>query len=190
MKTFKLIGGDDIELEIPQNVADKFLTILHVIEDAQDIDTPIIVPNASEKYLTFCIEFAKLHIQNELNRPINIDEIKASNTPYSDIPLVYRNMIEKMTSVDWLFILQLASYLEYECLLVCIQKRIANHIKDMVPLHLRQYFTQTGTDTRNISVLNAVRKNLEWYYNTYNENNDDDDNNKNDDNDNDNDNSK
>eukprot|EP01103_Thecamoeba_quadrilineata_P001476 TRINITY_DN11334_c0_g1_i1.p1 TRINITY_DN11334_c0_g1~~TRINITY_DN11334_c0_g1_i1.p1 ORF type:complete len:170 (-),score=37.59 TRINITY_DN11334_c0_g1_i1:147-632(-) len=131
----KLQSSDDQEFEVSKEVAEMSLTIKNMLEDIQETDTAIPLPNVSGKILQKVIEYCNYH----KDTPLPVAESKKEEKRTDDIIPWDQDFCKVEQAVLFELILA-ANYLDIKPLLDLTCKTVANMIKGKTPEEIRKTF--------------------------------------------------
>lgn len=150
----KLLSNDNIEFKIEKEVAEKSMLIKNMLEDVDDSDLPIPLPNVDSKTLDKIIEWCK-------NYKDEFKEYEKDHENYRNADIDEWNKKYMEVDQETLFnIILAANYLDIKALLNIGCKTVANMIKGKSPEEIRRTFNIVNDFTPEEEA--QIKKENEW----------------------------
>lgn len=153
MEEIILLSSDNKEIKVEKQIIEKSILIKNMIEDIEDDESAIPIPNVNENILQKVIEWCKYYKDDLINT--EYEEINKN----SDVNEWYKNFFD--LDQDMLFdIILAANYLDIKQLLTTGCKIVANMIKGKSAEEIRKTFNITNDFTQQEEA--KIKKENEW----------------------------
>ncbi|RUP49159.1 putative negative regulator sulfur controller-3 [Jimgerdemannia flammicorona] len=157
-RKIKLTSSEGTEFIVDRDVADKSIIVRNMLEDCDDYDAAIPLPNVTAPILTKVIEYCTHH-RAEVWKSSTDDDAAGGGRKADDIS----DWDAEFCKVDQGTLFELilaANYLDIKPLLDLTCKTVANMIRDKTPEEIRQTFNIVNDFTPEEE--EQVRKENEW----------------------------
>lgn len=152
-----LQSQDGVEFKVSSTVAKMSETVKNLLDDIQETDTPIPLPNVSGKILEKVVEYCNYHNEHPL---VKTETEEKSDEKRTDDIIPWDLEFCKVDQSTLFELILAANYLDIKDLLDLTCKTVANMIKGKTPEEIRKTFNIKNDFTPEEE--EQVRKENEW----------------------------